>query len=68
MKIEFKTGNYLFTHGRAPRGRGTWLFEYEGYKFQHIGSYTEAKAACRKAVIEAAPADYSATVYVEVCT
>lgn len=28
MTIEFRTERYEFSHGRKPRGRGMWAFEY----------------------------------------
>lgn len=27
MKTAFNTSRYQFSHGHAPRGRGTWAFE-----------------------------------------
>lgn len=28
MKIEFFTNEFEFSHGRMPRGRGSWAFEF----------------------------------------
>ena len=46
MAVEFSTTQYVFTHGREPRGRGGWAFRPWGgrdeWQFFH-GTYTEAK-------------------------
>lgn len=30
MNIEFGTKDYQYSHGHAPRGRGSWAFEIAG--------------------------------------
>ena len=49
MTTAFDTTEYEFSHGRKPRGTGTWAFadaddgpDCEPY-FIHAASYTEAK-------------------------
>lgn len=37
MTVEFVTRDYEFSHGRPPRGRGTWAFA-----FKHDGSLADA--------------------------
>lgn len=66
MTIEFTTRDYQWAHGRMPKGRGWWMFEFEGYNFEHQGTLTEAKKACREYIKKMAPADYVGTVYVNV--
>lgn len=48
----FHTANYVWTHGRSPRGRGTWAFSLKGTPARGDGSeimwtpsmtYSEAK-------------------------
>ena len=69
MKIEFSTRNYEWTYGKSPRGRGGWWFFFEGtYEFSYVGTYAEAKKACRDYIKSIAPADYVGTVIVEVGT
>lgn len=68
MKIEFVTTQFIAAYGRSPRGRGMWMFSFEGRDFQHSGTFAEARKACVAAVRAAAPANYSATVFVEVCS
>ena len=45
IKIEFCTREFLFSHGRAPRGYGSWAFDFgAGPVFAPTGTYAEAKA------------------------
>lgn len=66
MKIVFTDREYRIEHGRSPKGRGWWLFKFEGYEFDCTGTLTEAKKKCREYVRSVAPADYSGVVYVNV--
>jgi len=61
MKIEVKTGEYEFSHGKKPRGKGSWAF-YMGKKTDTFdahffyGTYAEAvkqaKAKARELGVE----------------
>ena len=51
-KIEFETRYYFFAHGKEPRGRGWWSFEFAGgswpneaWLWQRDCTYAEAKKA-----------------------
>lgn len=66
MRIEFSDREYRYEHDRAPRGRGWWLFTFEGHEFEHTGTLTEAKQACREYIRKIAPADYAGTVRVNI--
>lgn len=66
MRIEFKTRDYEWTHGHAPRGRGYWGFELDGHEFWAYGTLTEAKKACRAEITEKMRHEYIGTVYVNV--
>lgn len=66
MAIVFTTREYLRDHGRLPRGRGYWGFEFEGRDFWATGTLTEAKAACVRHIREIAPKGYDKVVYVNV--
>ena len=66
MTIEFTTREYQWVHGRMPKGRGWWMFKFEGYNFEHIGTLTEAKKACKEYIKKLAPVDYVGIVYVNV--
>lgn len=67
MRIEFSDTEYRWENGKAPKGRGWWLFKFEGqYEFSFTGTLTEAKKACRKYVKQVAPADYVGTVRVNI--
>ena len=48
MKYEFSNKHYVAEHGKSPRGFGWWWFSFEGYAFEHTGTLTEAKQACRE--------------------
>jgi uncharacterized protein DUF2786 len=56
MRIEFETCDFEFAHGRAPKGRGSWVFSvwrYPGYdrciSVPGSTTYTEAKRWMRQA-------------------
>lgn len=66
MRIEFSDREYRYEHDRAPRGRGWWFFTFEGHEFEHTGTLTEAKQACREYIRKIAPADYAGTVRVNI--
>lgn len=66
MRIKFMTDDYRWVHGKAPRGRGFWAFEFEGQNFYSEGTLTEAKKACRDEIMMLAPQGYTETVYVNV--
>lgn len=49
----FSTSEYQFSHGRSPRGRGSWAFEFPGTDLPTFWTpggttYTEAKALVHK--------------------
>ena len=53
-RYELKTTEYQFSHGRQPRGYGSWAFEIKGGSETEAkvewfkGTYTEAKAQAIK--------------------
>ena len=54
MKIRVSTTEYEFSHGRKPRGRGSWAFDlgaiFPKATLWFCGTYTEAlKSATRAA-------------------
>jgi len=73
IKIEFDTTSYVFSHGRSPRGYGSWAFDWgTGPQFAPTGTYAEAK----RWASETARASFShlplhicrAGVVIEVCS
>lgn len=66
MKIEFSSWEYLKAYGKEPKGRGWWIFFFEGYEFSAVGTLTEAKRACREYVKSVAPKGYKETVVVKI--
>jgi hypothetical protein len=38
---------YEWTHGKKPRGNGTWMFDIDGKQFEHKGTYSEAEKAAK---------------------
>ena len=58
MAVEFNTTDYVFSHGRAPRGVGAWAFSFVRHPemdqmFWVNGSFAEAKRVMRaRAVAE----------------
>lgn len=69
MKIEFTDSEYRREHGRAPKGRGCWAFEFEGFQFwaKACQTLTEAKKEVREHIKKIAPEGYNETVYVNIC-
>lgn len=79
MRVDFATTEFEFSHGRQPRGFGSWAFSLErnpdvsspagpaegGVIWTHSCSYTEAKKAAKAALVAAAPeGSRSATLWV----
>jgi len=50
MRIEIKTSQYEFSHGKKPRGPGAWAFEIEGTIFWFNDTY---RGACESARMKA---------------
>ncbi|HTB46628.1 MAG TPA: hypothetical protein VK741_23625 [Acetobacteraceae bacterium] len=72
VRIEFKTRQYQFAHGKQPRGFGYWAFTYGGDEGEalfapHAMSLTDAKkwvaAVARE---QAAASGFSGTLVIEV--
>ena len=73
ISFEFDARNYAFTHGRAPKGFGSWAFvarESHGTEviWAPSSTYGDAKTWIKNHIRKAAPADYRGFVVVEVCT
>lgn len=66
MTIEFMSREYMREHGRQPKGRGFWGFEFEGHEFWHNGTLAECKKACREYVKTVAPEGYTGFVTVNI--
>jgi len=41
MRIE--KNQYIFSHGKAPRGYGMWAFEVADREYFYTGNFAEAK-------------------------
>ena len=46
--VRVVTEQYEFSHGKAPRGRGHWMFFFDGGVLSSYGTFTEAKKEARK--------------------
>ena len=68
MKIEFTDSEYRFEHGHAPKGRGGWIFQFEGQEYWAKGcqTLTEAKKEVKEHIKKIAPEGYTETVYVNI--
>ena len=66
MKIEFTNREYLFEHGKAPKGFGHWYFTFEGQGRWEVGTLTEAKKKVSAYIREIAPKGYAETVIVNI--
>lgn len=50
MTTTFDTARFAWSHGAAPKGIGTWIFEDpDGETVAVYGTFTEARAAVRRA-------------------
>lgn len=73
MRVYFDTTPYRASHLREPRGRGSWAFEFEGYRDRDIlwspsMTYTEAKKWAveevkRRDALRTLPPPIAATAY-----
>lgn len=65
-QIKFSCNEYVRTHGKAPKGRGKWIFDYarhdEILEFEAYGTLTEAKQQCMRHIKTMFPADFAAYV------
>jgi hypothetical protein len=71
MVFQFDTRAYQWTHGRAPKGWGTWAFQVPGLAgpiWAPASNYGEAKVWLRRHVRALAPPGFVGTIMVEVCT
>ena len=66
MTIIYSDRAYWRSHGKAPKGRGYWGFEFEGYTFWAAGTLSEAKKACKAEVNRLAPEGYTGIVTVKI--
>lgn len=70
MTFEFSTRDFLFSHGKEPRGYGSWAFEIEGGPavFAPTSTYAEAKKWAKARAREMAPAKFAGHVLINVCS
>jgi len=51
-RVEVRTEEYEFAHGKAPRGSGQWIFDMGSgathHAFSYYGRFTEARKAAVK--------------------
>ena len=68
MTIEFTDREYIREHGHAPRGRGCWMFSFEGYEYtaRCCQTLTEAKKEVKEYIKKIAPEGYTGFVYVNI--
>jgi hypothetical protein len=51
MRIQFHTREYQFEHGHAPRGFGSWAFDFDNASarfWAHSMTYADAKKAAHE--------------------
>lgn len=55
LDLVFDAVEYVREHGKEPRGRGSWVFLWDGchYSAPAGASLTQAKAHVRRAMIQA---------------
>ena len=73
-KIEFNTRSYVMSHGREPRGYGSWAFDLgNGPVFAPASTYTAAKKWAREVAARCssqgrARVGFGPVVTIEVCS
>ena len=69
MTFDFDTREYSFSHGKEPRGYGSWAFEFEGKEpvWAPTSTHADAKRWVRQHIRSVAPADYAGDVRINVC-
>jgi hypothetical protein len=70
LTFQFDTRDYQWTHGRHPKGWGTWAFTFSGNEpvWAPASTYGAAKVWVQKHIRQLAPKDYTGTIIVTVCT
>lgn len=74
ITFEFDTSAYERTHGKAPKGYGSWAFDWQGSRrdpkpiWAPISGYADAKRWVKEHICEMAPADYAGHIHITVCT
>lgn len=70
MTCEFSTRDFEFTHGKAPRGFGSWAFSIEDSAPQWAppSSFADAKKWARARAREMAPQGFAGMVEIKVLT
>lgn len=69
MTINFSDSKYRFSHGKAPKGRGWWLFQIglDGDMDKWFGAgwtLTEAKKAAKEEAKRRFPDEQFVTIYI----
>ena len=69
MTFDFNTSDFVLSHGKEPRGYGSWAFRVEGREmWAPTSTYAAAKRWVRDETKKIAPAGYKGDVEVYVCT
>lgn len=70
MTFEFNTRDFRFSHGKEPRGFGSWAFEIEGHElvWAPTSTFTDAKKWARAEAKKMAPAGFAGNVTIKVCS
>lgn len=68
MRVQFRTEQFEFSHGRKPRGYGFWAFgwNYDGseHLIMHCGTLTEGKASVKRELMKQYPNESSMIVQI----
>ncbi len=68
VKTEFSTRLYEFSHGKAPRGYGSWAFSIEGGEpvWAPSSTYADARKWAKAKAAELAPEGFTGSARIEV--
>jgi hypothetical protein len=70
MHLEFSISQFVRSHGRNPKGRGSWAFAVKDLGgeviFTPSMTFAEAKVWIRNRIRPEVPCDYAGAVVVEV--
>jgi hypothetical protein len=68
ISVDFSTREFRFSHGKEPKGYGSWAFEFEGRGpvWAPTSTYAEAKKWIKEHIRSVAPAGFVGIVNVNV--
>lgn len=66
-QVSVNTSEFVFSHGREPKGRGSWAFGFgeRNPQIQNVRWFDGAYAQARRAAVAAAASEGVSVIYVQ---